>query len=331
MSDRRCDRIWQVEAIRDGRLAATPAASEHVKRCTECRDEHERLEALATALRDSSRAPQDELRALRLRRRVVERANGESLRAETPRSSRPTWALAAGAVLVAALGIGWIAMRPAPTQEPRAVLRATEPVRFTRRFENHREVIALDDGALDVTVRPGPGDGVVVRVPDGVIEDRGTSFRVIVRAKRTVEVRVFEGSVAFLRTDGTSLLLGAGGLWRAPDTETEAVAPTSAPESTRDRAATEASLAEAPGRPVLSRTERLRPRAIASVDGASSAPSPSEDDLYLDVVMLLRQGRRPEARAAAARYLAAFPSGFRRAELEPIATPAGPENNRASE
>lgn len=60
------------------------------------------------------------------------------------------------------------------------------------------------------------------------------------------------------------------------------------------------------------RPERVRPAAQPALDSA-------EDDAYLQIVELLRSGRVPEARAKAAQYLARFPNGFRRLEVEKIA------------
>lgn len=60
------------------------------------------------------------------------------------------------------------------------------------------------------------------------------------------------------------------------------------------------------------RSERVRPAAQPALDSA-------EDDLYLQIVELLRSGRMPEARIKAAQYLTRFPNGFRRLEVEKIA------------
>ena len=66
------------------------------------------------------------------------------------------------------------------------------------------------------------------------------------------------------------------------------------------------------------------PRAIAGsarplVDESSSK---AEDDAYLYIVELLRQGKDNEARARAKSYLLRFPNGFRRVEVLNIATRA---------
>jgi hypothetical protein len=44
-----------------------------------------------------------------------------------------------------------------------------------------------------------------------------------------------------------------------------------------------------------------------------------EDIAYLQVIALMRDGRREEARLAAKNYLRRFPNGFRRVEVEAIA------------
>src|SRR5262249_23323843 len=58
------------------------------------------------------------------------------------------------------------------------------------------ENIDLSDGTLRLHVkRPPGGRRVIVRVPDGEIEDLGTIFHVVVREGRTASVGVDEGRV----------------------------------------------------------------------------------------------------------------------------------------
>ena len=51
---------------------------------------------------------------------------------------------------------------------------------------------------------------------------------------------------------------------------------------------------------------------------------PEEDLVYLRVLALLRDGRKGEAHLLAEDYLRRFPNGFRRPEIERIATLAAP-------
>src|SRR5207249_573833 len=68
VSERRCARIWGVEAVRDGRLTGVErvAFDRHLASCAECAAEVARLDELAVALREL-RAPLPD--ALRIRRR----------------------------------------------------------------------------------------------------------------------------------------------------------------------------------------------------------------------------------------------------------------------
>jgi outer membrane protein assembly factor BamD (BamD/ComL family) len=50
----------------------------------------------------------------------------------------------------------------------------------------------------------------------------------------------------------------------------------------------------------------------------------AEDAAFLSIVALVRAGRSAEAAAAARRYLARFPTGFRRAEVATIASGNAP-------
>jgi len=57
------------------------------------------------------------------------------------------------------------------------------------------------------------------------------------------------------------------------------------------------------------------PPARPSLDGEEQA----EDEAYLRVVALLREGRHEEAKVAARGYVARFPSGLRRREMDRVA------------
>lgn len=59
----------------------------------------------------------------------------------------------------------------------------------------------------------------------------------------------------------------------------------------------------------------------SAVVGADRTPpsAAAEDAAYLGVLSLLRQGRTDDARSAARKYLADFPQGFRRVEMERVA------------
>jgi len=63
-------------------------------------------------------------------------------------------------------------------------------------------------------------------------------------------------------------------------------------------------------------TRGTRRKLAVAIDSTSET---AEDDAYLQIVELLRQGREREARAKAAQYMRNFPHGFRRLEVAKIA------------
>ncbi|MEA2749895.1 MAG: hypothetical protein QOI41_4038, partial [Myxococcales bacterium] len=138
----------------------------------------------------------------------------------------------------------------------------------------------LRDGTLHLRVRRPPGGRrVVVTVPDGEIEDVGTTFDVVVSDRHTERVSVQEGRVVVRLTDRAPVTVESGRAWRRSP----------------------------PAKAVTATTARLS-------DGER------EDAAYLDVLRLLREGNDTEARTAASRYLHDFPAGFRRTEMERVAT-----------
>jgi hypothetical protein len=204
----------------------------------------------------------------------------------------------------------------------------TTPVagtKWSRHSARNLERIDLNDGALSVVVRRSPHDPrVVVRVPEGEIEDLGTVFKVTVRVGRTAEISVSQGTVVFRRTGLADLRLSAGTLWTPAEDAGSAskpiagepkkdasAAPPSAPlraARTRVRTAQRAVAAESP-----------QPEKAAEAKATAEDAAAAEDGAYLQILALLREGRRDEARLAAVAYLGKFPTGFRRIEVERIA------------
>lgn len=313
MSDPKCQRLWEVEAERDGRLDPQASASlaRHLAACADCRREHDALEALGTRLRGLEDAPVGELALRRLKQSTLARAFGPDAPESATRPVRG-WrmaALTAGAVAMIAFAFAWrhrsAEMTSRPGGEPFEIVAQSQAT-FATSHDGAVNRIVLTEGTLVVRVRSHPtGTRVVVAVPDGEIEDVGTVFRVVVSGGKTVEVEVMEGRVV-AHLDGPTLLqLGEGQVWRR--TTAVSVAPTTT------------AIATAPSGTCAAGPSSLGTRP------AASAPDPAagtdEDQSYLRVLDLVRQGKDDDARAAAKDYLTRFPNGFRRAEVTRIAYP----------
>jgi len=91
------------------------------------------------------------------------------------------------------------------------------------------------------------------------------------------------------------------------------------PPSATQRPATDAQPAKARPRPSAPTVKGPSERAKRAPSAVEPERNSAEDDAYLQIVYLLRSGHEPEARAKASQYLARFPLGFRRLEVEKIA------------
>jgi hypothetical protein len=304
-----CDRAWEVEAVRDGRLVgqARERALDHRLECASCAADARYVEELATRLRASDVPEHDEAAVQGLRRRVLAAVDGTHVRRARTRPRRGVYMLLVGAAALA--GIVGVARRSTPHDVAPVTTVDVEPgegVRFTRTTENDVERIDLVDGSLHLRVsrRPG-GRRVIVKVPDGEIEDTGTVFSVVVIAGHTERIAVEEGAVVARLTGRSAFDVGAGSTW--------------------NRAVTPAELSTAPPSgwaPADTARPTARPAAAAAATTARTAiASDAEDTAYLRVLRLQREGHETEARAAASAYVHDFPNGFRREEMSRVARP----------
>lgn len=320
---RTCERIWLVEALRDGRVdgAERAKAARHIETCSECAQEHAELERLACELRDATEHV-DELRVRRMRPavlRAAELARSTGGDAPAPRARHALWIAAVAAALVlAVLGWRWRRVEPpavattSPPPSAAAVVEAAQEGagRWTRTTTSEAEQILLDDGTLRVRVRRPPGSKrVIVRVPDGELEDIGTVFFVTVVHGRTQRVGVDEGRVVLRLAGSSPFVLSAGETWERPE---ETASPAKGVANP-----TPVATHSGPPRPVP--TAVGRPPAIATSAEAGAGGGSEEDEAYLRVIQLTRAGRREEARTAAIEYLRRFPDGFRREEVGRVA------------
>jgi hypothetical protein len=151
-----CPRLFEVEALRDGRLAGRERRDfeRHLTSCRDCSRERRALEELGEALRSSSPAV-DELHVRRERTRLVA-AFDRSL--VEPEARGWPWqrllVLTAAATLLAGALLLWRTERAEPVAAPHAVVDATAGARWSQRSEADRQLVFLEQGALRIRVAP---------------------------------------------------------------------------------------------------------------------------------------------------------------------------------
>jgi ferric-dicitrate binding protein FerR (iron transport regulator) len=347
-----CDRSWQVDAFREGRLGAKDAESfeRHRRACASCARqmaEDEKLGALLRALPDDGPG---ELTLRRLRGRVMrDVATGVAPRESSPRARI---AVAIAAVVVAAAGAGAWMLRHGPEAHGReasvtgapAAAAPVEPftgsvaasagARWAQGRADGVERVLLDDGTIDLHVRRQLlGERFLVALPDGELEVRGTTFTVTVEGGVTRRVHVDEGVVELRLNGAPAVRLGANDSWPAPPASAPslprapaprpAVAATTASERVEQPAApSESSAPTDDGTSAYAAAmQRLRDGDDAEAASAFHAflvaypRSPmAEDASFLEAVALARAGRGDAAALAAEHHLASFPGSFHRKE-----------------
>jgi ferric-dicitrate binding protein FerR (iron transport regulator) len=220
--------------------------------------------------------------------------------------------------------------------------------RWWRHDEGGLTLVRLEDGELELQVaHSAKQHRLIVSLPDGELEDVGTAFHVSVAAGRTVSVVVREGSVVVHRTGRPPVSLVAGDRWFAEPARSPPVAsaPPKPPAALPPPRAPAPPPPPAPApRPPARNTIAAEFRdAVSLLDGGRNAAAATalsaflarhgddpraEDASYLLVVALQRTGDAAATRAAAREYLQRYPSGFRRAQIEPLAAPASAGSGR---
>jgi hypothetical protein len=350
-----CGRSFQVEALRDGRLGGAERKSfeRHLAACALCAREAAALEELAAAARaarDDGRGD-DELRVWRERTRLLaafDRALVSSARGgRIAGASRRRWLVPATvAVLAAALVVIWRgrpAIEPAPAAQ--ASVQADAAATWSRRRGGGgREEITLRQGTLRIHVEHAAVERgeppLLVLLPDGELEDVGTTFTVSADDAHTSRVAVADGRVVLRLRGRPGVDIGAGDVWSPAPPPAAPVAPPA--PATTERAAGEhrparparaprasaSPPADAPDALVEFRAASAALRAGDNRRAASAfarfveehARDPmAEDAAYLRLIALQRMGAGTETKRAAEEYLRRFPTGFRRAEVERLA------------
>jgi TolA-binding protein len=349
-----CPRLFEVEALRDGRLTGAELTrfQSHLGVCSVCAREAQALQALAEALRSPTNlADTDQLHVRRERTRLL--AAFDASLVPAPRSSRAKlWlgSAAAVAVLAALAFVLWPARRAAfspsaarATAPEPVIIRADSSAKWSRRVEKQLDEIVLQSGALSIRVdHTASQRRLLVILPDGELEDIGTTFSVSADAGHTTRVTVQDGSVVLRLHGKPPLALGAGDSWSspsAPATPPPSSAPPPAHVPQGVKSATSAATATATSAaPALDDTPdldasadfRAAMSAFDSGDNARAAArftafltkhardAHAEDAAYLRVLAVQRTGNSVATQQAARDYLARYPHGFRHAEIEAL-------------
>lgn len=331
MSKPACPRLFEVEAMRDGRLAGMERASfeRHMKGCATCAREAEALETIARAARED--VVQDELRVRRARTRLLAAFDGSLVHEER----RPTrWLLpAASLVLAAGAVVVWRVAgddpapappSPSPPSLHATVIEADGAALYSRKLDGRRERVVLERGTLRIAVEHTDGRDdahLLVTLPDGELEDTGTTFTVTAADGRTTHVAVEEGSVVLRLHERPPIELRAGESWSAsipapsppPVAATAPPRPQSPPPADASKDFRDAMAAMNAG------DHRGAAARFAQFLEAHPRDARAEDAAYLRVLALHRAGAEEERKEAARLYLERHPSGFRRAEVERLA------------
>jgi hypothetical protein len=354
-----CPRLFEVEALRDGRLNGAERArfEVHLASCNACAREARALQSLAEALRAASPTEgADELHLRRERTRLLAAFGENPVPAPVRDRARP-WLGAAAFAVVSAMAtlaiILWLTRgppAPAPiAQAPApATVRADSSASWSRRVENHLETITLERGALAIRVDHTTSQRrLLVILPDGELEDIGTTFSVSADNGHTTRVSVQDGTVVLRLRGSPAIVLAAGESWTptvksAAEPLPSAAAPppprkpnpTSASPAPSAQASSSA-LAIAPSSPADPGADfRQAMSALSSGDNARAATlfadflakhprdARAEDSAYLRVLALHRTGNRAATEQAAQSYLSRYPRGFRHAEVETLARSA---------
>ncbi len=356
MSEIRCSRAWQAEAIEDGRLEGSERASfeRHAEGCADCMKELTELKRLRTLLGAVPHPGWAPLERRRQRLALLSEANQRTTR-RPGRTS--TWLLAALVPLaVVAVMLVLKARRPETPVAlgPEFEVSAQQGARWQTEERGEQTLARLFDGTLKLHVHKlKPEQRFVLELPDGNLEVRGTRFTVVAEHGRTVSVSVSEGAVALSVAGVQGLLLRAGDHWSAAGKRTASVdaanrpAPDKpvapAPEPNRptrlqETSSTTASVPASDSTASGGRTGTAAGRAFASAMHAFESGNNesaerlfheflakypgdgrSEDAMFLSAVLRARQGDRAGAARWAKRYLTTYPSGLRRREATALA------------
>jgi hypothetical protein len=342
-----CPRLFEVEAARDGRLTGAELKSfeRHLSACPACSREAEALEAPAAALRTGTAGKRDELHVRRERTRLLATFDAELVVPNRRWQRRLLWPIPLAAALVGGLVV-WHA-RPSergPAHTLSSVVRASNAAEWSERAEGPLERIQLARGSLWLHVDHSahPERRLLVALPDGDLEDTGTTFTVSADGQRTTRIEVQDGSVVLRLRGQSPVAIGSGGTWSPSPAPAVPVAPSAASavapiHEGQPAAPVPAVLAPSSSEPHVA-APALDPShdfraAMSTFNGGDNAGAAAafarflaqhprdaraEDAAYLRVIALRRSGDARGLKSAVQEYLRRYPAGFRYAEVEAL-------------
>ena len=341
-----CQRRWQTEAMRDGRLQGKDrdSAVRHRATCAECRQEDRELAELGHAISCLPELARDSMTAQRSRQQliaVLNRSLFEPPASESLPRSAFALALATAAVVAGVFAIGRKFTRNSTAEHLGSVveIRGEKDARWSERTSRELDQVDLSEGAATFTVHPHGLRRVVIQLPDGEVEDIGTVFEIRVSEQHTRHISVSVGRISVRLRGHPAFTLGAGDAWElesAVSKDSEAQnQPVRVPATPSGTPSLPTATAASGIASSLSRVA-VRPRALAGPEKVSKLGSPptsgpldpqtqnsgsdeAEDEAYLQILKTLNRERYDEARAEAKDYLLRFPNGFRRVEVLNIA------------
>ena len=350
MMDRPCDRVWEIDPYREGRLAAKAAKSfeRHLRACADCRRQMEQDAELRELARQLPNVAPGDLTLRRLKARTLRDA---AIGAPTRAAPGRRFGVAAIAVTVGLAASLFVASRRTP--QPRTVVATNTPANTTpsapeapigealagsavasagahwsQMRDRGIERIELDDGALRVHVRAQvSGERFLVEMPDGEIEVRGTTFDVSVEHGTTMRVHVDEGVVELRIRGRGATRLSADETYVAPAPPStlasgEAIrtlrGPVTPPPATVPPTAKHVEDHDVAYATAIALLREGHDEQAASAFHAlalTAVGTPkAEDASFLEAVALARAGRTDAAALAAEHHLASFPDSFHRKE-----------------
>jgi TolA-binding protein len=339
---RECDRLWEIDAVRDGRLSSKDAAASarHVQVCADCSAVVARNRDLRELAATLSPSDPDDLELRRLRACILrDAAPGPAPAHAVRRVLGAAFVAVAIATLIAVRHWRGRASPPTATSEFSSTIAPAEGARWARERQGAIERVRLESGTLRIHVRHQARDErFLVLVPDGQMEVRGTTFEVSANPRSTERVHVDDGTVTLRLRQSADVQLSAGDTWEAEPPATPVLPPSESPQPTS--APTSASDPHSTVRAPAAR--RRDPSSLPSDDGADAyadavgtmarhkfadaavafhdfvAAHPrsaeAEDASFLEAVALAREGRADAAAQAAECHLKQFPSSFHRKE-----------------
>ena len=349
-----CPRLFEVEALRDGRLSGAELTrfQSHVEVCAVCAEETRALAKLAEALKSPANVVgADELHLRRERTRLLAAFDARLMPASGSSQAKMWLSFVAVAAVLSAVGAFALSRHTALPQPLPVVARAPDPItiradssaQWSRQTDGLVDKIVLKTGALSIQVNHAQlGRRLLVILPDGELEDIGTTFSVSTDVGHTTRVTVQSGTVVLRLHHSPALALAAGESWTPPvaavtTPPTSSASPVASTSSPTAAIASHGAKSAPSGAPTPS-TEtptpdtaadfRIAMSAFSSGDNARAialfgsflAQHPrdprAEDAAYLRILALQRANDSAGAHQAARDYLARYPRGFRRAEVE---------------